>query len=110
MPFADHNHALQHRRAYQRSEQGRARHAAACKAWRARNRKRLAAHNAVAKALMRGRMTPLPCFVCGATPAQAHHPDYDAPLDVVWLCEPHHKAVHREHRLLVAGAPENPIP
>ena len=26
--------------------------------------------------------------------AEAHHPDYDRPLDVIWLCPQHHKALH----------------
>jgi hypothetical protein len=41
------------------------------------------------------------CFKCGIekTPAhdekpEAHHPDYSAPLDVVWLCSAHHKQAH----------------
>jgi hypothetical protein len=40
-----------------------------------------------------GRLLPHPCWVCGSK-AQAHHPDYSAPLDVVWLCRKHHKEAH----------------
>jgi hypothetical protein len=36
-----------------------------------------------------------PCSICGAERAEAHHPDYSKPLDVVWLCKPHHAEVHR---------------
>jgi hypothetical protein len=35
------------------------------------------------------------CEVCGSHPADAHHDDYTKPLDVRWLCEPHHMQVHR---------------
>lgn len=49
----------------------------------------------------RGRLERRPCEhdvgggeVCGA-PAQAHHPDYTKPWLVKWLCEEHHRALHR---------------
>lgn len=51
------------------------------------------AHQAVASALKSGAISAEPCFVCGGK-AEAHHPDYDAPLSVVWLCPPHHKQAH----------------
>ena len=31
---------------------------------------------------------------CGTNRLQAHHPDYEHPLQVIWLCEPCHKALH----------------
>lgn len=34
------------------------------------------------------------CEVCGAEKAQAHHDDYDKPMDVRWLCDKHHKEHH----------------
>ena len=61
--------------------------------WRALNPKRRAAQLALGYAVKSGRVKPLPCFICGHR-AEAHHPDYDAPLDVVWLCSPHHKQAH----------------
>ena len=51
------------------------------------------ANTAVSNAVRDGRLTPDPCWVCGMK-AVAHHPDYDKPLDVVWLCQPHHKQTH----------------
>lgn len=42
---------------------------------------------------MIGLLKKQPCWVCGEK-AIAHHPDYDRPLDVVWLCQPHHKQTH----------------
>jgi len=54
----------------------------------------------VARALRAGTLKKQPCWVCGAA-ALAHHPDYDRPLDVVWLCQPHHKQAHA----LVANQP-----
>jgi hypothetical protein len=62
-------------------------------AYVAEHPKRRKAQVAVGNAIRDGRLVPLPCFVCGLK-AEAHHPDYDAPLDVVWLCTPHHKEAH----------------
>lgn len=55
------------------------------------NRKK--ANTAVNNAVRDGRLKKLPCMVCGEK-AVAHRPDYDRPLDVVWLCQPHHKQAH----------------
>lgn len=48
-------------------------------------------------AIRRGEITRGSCEVCGAADAQAHHEDYSRPLDVVWLCDLHHRATHGEH-------------
>ena len=61
--------------------------------WRKEHPKRRAAQITLGNAVRVGKVIPLPCFVCGEK-AEAHHPDYDAPLDVVWLCPPHHKQAH----------------
>lgn len=49
----------------------------------------------------RGKLKRGPCATCGAAKAQAHHPDYDDPRTVVWLCRPchlrHHAACAVEH-------------
>ena len=47
-----------------------------------------------------------PCEVCGA-PAEAHHDDYNKPLEVRWLCFKHHREWHKIHdnpELLGGGA------
>jgi len=63
---------------------------------------REAARKAVAIAIKRGLLTPLPCQArtlvgrnmvkCGKTPTQAHHWTYHPKcwLDVIWLCREHH--------------------
>lgn len=51
------------------------------------------ANTAVNNAVRDGRLKKQPCWVCGEK-AVAHHPDYSRPLDVVWLCQPHHKQTH----------------
>jgi len=57
---------------------------------------RYAARQAVTVALRSGRLVRLPCQRCGAVPAQAHHRDYSKPLDVEWLCAPHHREADAE--------------
>lgn len=96
MPYADYQKHLASNRERQRTQRGAENHVRAVREYRRRHRRKLAAHNAVAKAILRGKMTPWPvCAVpeCCDKP-QAHHPDYDLPLDVVWLCDAHHKEAH----------------
>lgn len=97
MPYADYEIHLQRNRERQRTPRGAQNHKRAVQAYRERNRAKHAAHNAISKALLRGKITPWPCCVlpeCSETKVEAHHPDYDAPLDVIWICGPHHKATH----------------
>lgn len=61
--------------------------------WQMKHPDRKYAHGVVARALRSGKLQKLPCWVCGAE-AEAHHPDYSSPLDVVWLCDRHHKQAH----------------
>lgn len=62
-------------------------------AWRKENRDKTKVHRQLHAALSAGLVKPQPCWVCGKH-AEAHHPDYSTPLDVVWLCKPHHKQAH----------------
>jgi hypothetical protein len=61
--------------------------------WRKKNPERWKAHIDLNNAVRVGKVKKSPCWVCGDK-AQAHHPDYSSPLDVVWLCAAHHKAAH----------------
>lgn len=62
--------------------------------WLESHPERRKAHMAVQYALRSGRLERLPCWVCGDEGAEAHHPDYSQPLDVVWLCPLHHRRAH----------------
>jgi len=66
------------------------------RAWRAEDKRRMAAHNAVSRAVRNGHLFREPCIRCGESKSLAHHEDYDKPLDVVWLCQPCHKQRHKE--------------
>lgn len=112
MPYAD----LEQRREYQREYQRAYYHTPKMKRWskayrrspevmaaareraaRMRNNhpERHAARNAVNNAIRDGRLVRMPCEVCGREDSQAHHDDYAKPLEVRWLCRPHHEDVHR---------------
>lgn len=64
--------------------------------WREKNPEAAWAHQCLRSALKRGLVAKEPCAECGAEESEAHHPDYDAPKAVIWLCRRHHKALHRD--------------
>lgn len=64
--------------------------------WRTEDKRRSSAHNKVARALRSGLLERQPCCICGSEDSLAHHESYDRPLEVVWYCQPHHKARHKE--------------
>ena len=66
--------------------------------WRKNHPKLAKAHNAVARAIAKKQLIQQPCSVCGILQSEAHHPDYDAPLEVVWLCRKHHSELHNQIR------------
>lgn len=49
--------------------------------------------------LRRGYITREPCKDCGAEKAEMHHPDYDRPAEVEWMCRPCHMALHAFEKL-----------
>lgn len=64
------------------------------KKYRSDNPEKYSAHKAVSNALRDGKLTQMNCEVCGREDAHAHHDDYSKPLEVRWLCPPHHKQHH----------------
>jgi len=66
--------------------------------WRREHRLQTRAHCAVYRALLRGDIEKKPCEVCGEVKVEAHHEDYNKPLDVKWLCNKHHKKLHRKKK------------
>lgn len=46
--------------------------------------------------IARGKITRLPCVVCGEEKTHGHHEDYSKPLEVIWLCVNHHALLHRD--------------
>ena len=72
--------------------------------WRDQDKRRAKCHNAIARAITRGDLACEPCSVCGREDSQAHHDDYDKPLDVIWLCPPCHS---KRHKMLKIKTPES---
>jgi hypothetical protein len=69
-------------------------------------RTRTRARSAVYIEISAGRLVRQTCealawggWRCGRSPTYAHHEDYSAPLDVVWLCTRCHHSRHSELRL-----------
>lgn len=64
--------------------------------WKSENRAFVLAQKKLQYAVISGLVSRWPvCAVpdCERKP-EAHHPDYDRPLDVVWLCRSHHQQAH----------------
>jgi site-specific DNA-cytosine methylase len=59
----------------------------------------------VYKALQAGRLTkPEKCETCGSSiKIEAHHSDYNKPLDVMWLCKKCHFEWHLDHEATERG-------
>jgi hypothetical protein len=58
------------------------------------DRAKVYARNQVNNAIKGGRLVRGPCEVCGKENTDAHHDDYDKPLEVRWLCPSHHHLLH----------------
>lgn len=90
---------VQARKDYQRTERGQRKASAAKRAYAERNPSIRQAHNAVNNALRDGKIAkPSCCETCQQeAELHGHHCDYNKPLDVMWLCDPCHKAWHKDN-------------
>jgi hypothetical protein len=86
-------HRVAARREYQETEAYAESHMRANRKYLEAHPERNKARTAVGNAVRDGKLARLPCLICGSA-AEAHHPDYSRPLDVVWLCPRHHKQAH----------------
>ena len=67
--------------------------------WRAKNPEKDRAHLLVYKAIRVGKLfRPATCSQCpNGERIEGHHASgYDRPLDVVWLCQKCHRAIHKD--------------
>lgn len=97
-------HRVEARKEYAQSEAGRiaGRRGGAAFVKRYPYKKR--ATTMVSNAIKAGKMERKPCEVCGAEKVEAHHPDYTKPLEVMWLCKPHHTEWHRHNKPIYEAA------
>lgn len=42
-----------------------------------------------------GKTKRMFCEICGEEKSEAHHEDYNKPLEVMWLCNKHHRELHK---------------
>lgn len=87
-------HRVKARVEYQKTDSFKSSHAKAVAKNRLQFSERSNARNLVAKAVKVGKLIRQPCFICGSEIVEAHHPDYERPLDVTWLCKKHHREAH----------------
>jgi hypothetical protein len=84
------------RKLYRQTDAGKAAVARAHKKWEAEHPERRKAIVALGNAVRDKKLERQPCFVCGKEKVEAHHPIYSMPLDVVWLCNHHHRLTHAQ--------------
>lgn len=79
-------------------------HAAYMRGWRKENpltgesKRRSSVRSTAKMAKRRGTLQPEPCICCGAVDTEMHHPDYQQPLLVEWLCRSCHLDLHYPKR------------
>lgn len=62
--------------------------------WKRENPEKHQAKVQVGRAVKKGTLIKQPCIKCGDVKVITHHPDYDKPLDVMWICRKHHREIH----------------
>jgi len=68
--------------------------AAIIKKWNDANKEKRSAQGKVSTALKNGKLLKKNCQICDNIKSQAHHKDYNRPLDVEWLCATCHANEH----------------
>lgn len=65
---------------------------------RAKLQKEYKARGVVSTAIRKGTLIKGICEICGEVKVEAHHEDYNKPLEVKWLCGTHHRALHDQFK------------
>lgn len=56
------------------------------------------AHNKVWELIKNGKIQKQPCELCGSEMAEAHHDNYNKPLEIRWLCKKCHAEWHKNNK------------
>jgi hypothetical protein len=96
-------HRVSARKAYRKTEAGKAAVYAAHKRYYSKFPGRKNARQIVSNALRDKKLFRQPCIICGER-SEAHHPDYSRPLDVIWLCNKCHRQAHEMANELLLAA------
>jgi len=86
------------RQEYAKTEAAKLVRLKANKKWRKNNREKVNAAALVYSAVKSGKIKKEPCSKCGNKKSEGHHEDYSLPLEVIWLCDRHHKDIHNKKR------------
>lgn len=87
-------HRLERVRAYRKSHREIVRNSQ--KKYVERYPQKYKAHVMTSNAIRDEKIIPLPCLKCGEPVTEAHHPNYDEPMNIVWLCPTHHRQLHNQ--------------
>lgn len=60
------------------------------KIYRNNNPTKIKARKIVYSAIRNKSIISKPCVECNNKKTEAHHEDYDKPLEIIWLCKKHH--------------------
>ena len=64
------------------------------KKWKKKYPEKQKAQEIISQMIKKGKIKRGECSICGKNKAEAHHPDYSKPRDIVWLCKLHHTKEH----------------
>ncbi|HJV75392.1 MAG TPA: hypothetical protein VJ654_14290 [Noviherbaspirillum sp.] len=87
-------HRVAARKEYAKTDAYKESHKKALSKYFSSNPKKYQAHNILNAAIRDKKIEKWPCQICGSAKVEGHHADYDKPLDVVWLCNKHHREAH----------------
>lgn len=83
------------RQEYTQTESYKIAHLKANQKYRQNDKTKYTSNGVFSAAIRDGLLFREPCLICGNSEAQGHHFDYRFPLNVVWLCDEHHKHAHK---------------
>ncbi len=66
---------------------------------------RVKARSDINHAIRDGKVERMPCLACGEEKSEAHHYDYNKPLEVEWFCKKHHEMLHHDNPELLQVQP-----
>ena len=91
-------HVIERQRLWRRTKKGKFLTKEREKRYAKKYRFKRLAKDAVNNAVRSGKLIKMPCVKCGSIKSQGHHPDYNKPLEVIWLCHEHHHEIHNPRR------------
>ena len=62
--------------------------------WKKTHKIAIKAERILNRAIQKGIIKRQPCVICGEKKVVAHCPDYQKPIEVVFLCPVHHRNLH----------------